>query len=231
GKGRYTDDINRPGQAYLTFLYSPHARAKINGIDTSKAKAAPGVLAVYVAADIAADGVGGPICGWTVTQKNGEPHKSPAVGALASDRVNHVGENVAAVVAQTLAQAKDAAELIEVDYEPQTPLMKMTDALAGGAAQLHDDVPGNLCYDWEIGDTAATEAAFAGAHHVGFTKDWKYGFVQNAFLNLKGMDDGSIKVVDLETEKVVASVDTLKNMGFNPNCIVLLPRWNHLAGH
>ncbi len=71
----------------------------------------------------------------------------------------------------------------------------------------------------------------AGAHHVAFTKDWKYGFVQNAFINLKGMDDGSIKVVDLKSEKVVASVDTLKNMGFNPNCIVLLPQWNHLAGH
>ncbi len=71
----------------------------------------------------------------------------------------------------------------------------------------------------------------AGAHHVGFTKDWKYGFVQNAFINLKGMDDGSIKVVDLKSEKVVASFDTLKNKGFNPNCIVLLPRWNHLAGH
>ena len=71
----------------------------------------------------------------------------------------------------------------------------------------------------------------AGAHHVGFTKDWKYGFVQNAFINLKGMDDGSITVVDLKSEKVIASVDTLKNMGFNPNSIVLLPKWNHLAGH
>jgi DNA-binding beta-propeller fold protein YncE len=70
-----------------------------------------------------------------------------------------------------------------------------------------------------------------GAHHVGFTKDWKYGFVQNAFINLKGMDDGSIKVVDLKSQKVVASVDTLKNKGLNPNSIVLLPRWNHLAGH
>ncbi|NQV44408.1 MAG: YncE family protein [Rhodospirillales bacterium] len=71
----------------------------------------------------------------------------------------------------------------------------------------------------------------AGAHHVGFTKDWKYGFVQNAFINLKGMDDGSISVVDLESETVVASFDTLKNRGFNPNCIVLLPKWNDLAGH
>jgi hypothetical protein len=71
----------------------------------------------------------------------------------------------------------------------------------------------------------------AGAHHVGFTKDWKYGFVQNAFVNLKGMDDGSIKVIDLESEKVIASVDTLKNKGLNPNSIVLLPKWNDLAGH
>ena len=166
GKGRYVDDINRPGQAYITYLYSPHARAKINGIDTAAAKAAPGVIGVYVAADIAADGVGGPICGWVVTQKNGEPHTSPAVSALASDRVNHVGENVAAVVAETLSQALDAVHLIDVDYTHQTPLMKMTDALAEGADQLHDDVPGNLCFDWEIGDKAATEAAFANAHHI-----------------------------------------------------------------
>ena len=166
GKGRYTDDINRPGQAYIVFLHSPHGRAKINGIDTSKAQAAPGVLGVFTAANLAADGVGGPICGWVVTQKNGEPHKSPAVPALASDRVNHVGEQVAAVVAETLAQAKDALELIEVDYEAQPAVMKMTEALAEGAPQLHDDVPGNLCFDWEIGDKAATEAAFANAHHV-----------------------------------------------------------------
>ncbi len=166
GKGRYTDDINRPGQAYAYFLRSPHARAKINGIDTGKAKAAPGVVGVFTVADLETDGIGGPICGWVVTQKNGEPHKSPAVGPLASDRVNYVGENVAVVVAETLAQAKDAAELIEVDYEARTPVLKMADALAEGAPQLHDDVPGNLCFDWEIGDKAATEAAFASAAHV-----------------------------------------------------------------
>ena len=166
GKGRYTDDINRPGQAYIYFLLSPHARAKINGIDTAAAQKAPGVLGVFTAADLAADGVGGPICGWVVTQKNGKPHTSPKVGALASDRVNHVGEHVAAVVAETLAQAKDAAELIEVDYDPQPAVTRMPDALASGAPQLHDDVPGNLCFDWEIGDKAATDAAFAKAHHV-----------------------------------------------------------------
>jgi carbon-monoxide dehydrogenase large subunit len=166
GKGRYTDDINRRGQAYIYFLLSPHARAKINGIDTAAAQKAPGVLGVFTAADLAADGVGGPICGWVVTQKNGKPHTSPKVGALASDRVNHVGEHVAAVVAETLAQAKDAAELIEVDYDPQPAVTRMPDALASAAPQLHDDVPGNLCFDWEIGDKAATDAAFAKAHHV-----------------------------------------------------------------
>jgi carbon-monoxide dehydrogenase large subunit len=166
GKGRYTDDLNRPGQAYAYFLLSPHARAKIKGIDTSAAQQAPGVVGVFTAADLAADGIGGPICGWVVTQKNGEPHKSPAVSALASDRVNYVGEQVAVVVAETLAQAKDAAELIEVNYQPQPALTKMKDALAKGAPQLHDDVPGNLCFDWEIGDKAATEAAFKNAHHV-----------------------------------------------------------------
>jgi carbon-monoxide dehydrogenase large subunit len=166
GKGRYTDDINRPGQAYACFLHSPHAHAKINGIDISKAEAAPGVVGVFVAADLAADGVGGPICGWVVTQKNGEPHKSPAVSALASDRVTYVGEQVAIVVAETLAQAKDASELIEVDYQDLPAITKMTEALAEGALQLHDDVPGNLCFDWEIGDKAATEEAFAKAHHI-----------------------------------------------------------------
>ena len=166
GKGRYIDDLNRPGQAYAYFLHSPVAHAKINGIDTSNAKAAPGVIGVFTAADLAADGVGGPICGWVVTQKNGEPHKSPAVPALAADRVTFVGEQLAVVVAETLAQAKDAAELIEVDYEDLPVLTKMTDALADGAHQLHPDVPGNLCFDWEIGDKAATDEAFAKAHHV-----------------------------------------------------------------
>ena len=166
GKGRYTDDIDRPGQAHACFLLSPHAHAKINGIDTSKAEAAPGVVGVFTAADLIADGVGGPICGWVVTQKNGEPHTSPAVPALASDRVTYVGEQVAIVVAETLAQAKDASELIEVDYQDLPAITKMTEALAEGALQLHDDVPGNLCFDWEIGDKAATDEAFAKAHHI-----------------------------------------------------------------
>ena len=114
---------------------------------------------------------------------------------------------------------------LEIYYGPKSERMYVTTANPG---------------DFHIFDIATDRAkpkllktirTAAGAHHVGFTKDWKYGFVQNAFLNLKGMDDGSITVVDLQSEKVVASVDTLKNLGFNPNSIVLLPKWNHLAGH
>ena len=166
GNGRYVDDINRPGQAYIYFLRSPHARAGVRSIDTEAANQAPGVLGVFTAADLEADGIGGPICGWVVTQKNGQPHTTPKQGPLASDRVNYVGDHVAAVVAESLAQAKDAAELIEVDYEIQTPVITLAEALADGAPQLHDDAPGNLCFDWEVGDKAATDAAFATAHHV-----------------------------------------------------------------
>ena len=114
---------------------------------------------------------------------------------------------------------------LEIYFGPKSERMYVTSAKPG---------------DFHIFDIATDPArpkllktikSAAGAHHVGFTRDWKYGFVQNALLNLKDMDDGSIKVVDLEKGEVIASVDTLKNMGFNPNCIVLLPKWNHLAGH
>ena len=166
GKGRYLDDINRPGQAYGTFLRSPHAFAKIKSIDTSAAAAAPGVVAIFTGADLAADGVGGLICGWAITSKDGEPHKAPAHPAIATDTVRHVGDQVAFVIADTLAQAKDAAELIEVDYEELTPVVDAAAAVTAGAPQVHDDVPGNLCYDWELGDQAAVDAAFASASHV-----------------------------------------------------------------
>jgi len=114
---------------------------------------------------------------------------------------------------------------LEIYFGPKSERMYVTTANPG---HLHIfDIAKNPAKP----ELLNTIKSAAGAHHVGFTKDWKYGFVQNALLNLKDMDDGSIKVVDLESGKVVASVDTLKNMGFNPNCIVLLPKWNHLAGH
>ena len=164
GAGNYTDDINRPGQTYAAFLRSPHAHARIRAIDTAAAKAAPGVLAVFTGADI--EGVGGLPCGWTVVGKNGQPHKGPAHPPLALDTVRHVGDQVALVVAETLSQARDAAELIEVDYEELPCVVDIADAFRDGAAQVHADAPGNVCYDWELGDRAQVDAAFAKAHHV-----------------------------------------------------------------
>ncbi len=166
GKGHYTDDINRPGQVYAYFLRSPHAFARIRKIDTDAAKAAPGVIAVYTGADTAAGKVGGLPCGWVVKGKTGEPHKAPAHPPLAVDTVRYVGDHVAVVIAESRAEAKDAAERIVVDYEVLKPVIGVADAIKPGAPQVHSDVPGNICYDWEIGDKAATDAAFAKAAHV-----------------------------------------------------------------
>ena len=166
GKGRYTDDFNRHGQAHAYFLRSPHAHAKIKGIKTDAAKKARGVIAVFTGADLEAAKVGGLICGWRVTQINGEGHVNPKHPVIAVGKVRHVGEMVAMVIAERYEQAKDAAELIEVDYEELTPSVDLVKTFEKNAPLLHDDAPGNLCYEWEVGDKAAADAAFAQAAHV-----------------------------------------------------------------
>ncbi len=166
GAGRYTDDINRPGQTYAYFVRSPHARARINSIDTEAARAAPGVLAVLTGAELAADGIGGLICGWMIHSKDGSEMKAPPHPALATETVSYVGDHVAVVIAETQAQAKDAADLVEVDYTPLPAVVDTAAAAEPGAPQIHDGVPGNICYDWEIGDKAAVDEAFAKARHV-----------------------------------------------------------------
>jgi carbon-monoxide dehydrogenase large subunit len=166
GQGNYTDDINRPGQVYAAMLRSPHAHAAIKGIDTKAAAKAPGVIAVFTAKDLAADGVGGLPCGWQIHSKDGKPMAEPPHPALADGRVRHVGDPVAVVIAETKAQARDAAELIAVDYEELPAVVSMQDALKSGAPQLFEGAPGNLCYDWHIGDKAQADAAFAKAAHV-----------------------------------------------------------------
>ena len=166
GNGHYLDDMVRPGQTYACFVRSPHAHARINGIDIADAASAPGVVAIFTGADLDAGGVGGLICGWGITSKDGEAHKAPPHPVLATGKVRHVGDPVALVIAETLEQAKDAAERVAVDYEELPAVASTADAMAPGSAQIHDDVPNNLCYDWEIGDKAATDAAFANAHHV-----------------------------------------------------------------
>src|SRR5216684_708433 len=117
GKGQYTDDVNRPGQAYIHFLRSPHAHAKIKSIDAKAAQAMPGVLAVLTGAQLAADKIGNLICGWMIHSKDGSPMKMAAHPAIAAGKACYVGDPVAVVIAETLAQARDAAEKIKVDYE------------------------------------------------------------------------------------------------------------------
>jgi len=164
GAGQYTDDVTLPNQTYGYFLRSPHAHANIRAIDTSKAKAAPGVIAVYTAADL--EGVNGLPCGWLITSVDGTPMKEPPHPVLAKGKVRHVGDQVALVIADTQNQAKDAAELIEVDYEVLPAVVDIVDALKPGAPQIHDEAAGNKCYTWAIGDKAAVDAAFAKAAHV-----------------------------------------------------------------
>lgn len=162
GKGTYTDDINRPGQTYAYILRSPHAHAKIKGIDKSAAESAPGVIAVYTGDDMQ---VGSIPCGWGVNNKDGSPMNEPVHPPLAQGKVRYVGDQVAVVIAETYAQAKDAAEKIDVDYEELPAVVNMEQALTSSNL-VHDDAPGNLCYDWEIGDAAAVDEAFAKAAHV-----------------------------------------------------------------
>ncbi len=165
GSGMYTDDVSVPGQLYACFLRSPHAHARIRAIDTAPAKAAPGVVAVYVGADIEGK-INGLPCGWLITDVDGQPMKEPPHPALAQGKVRYVGDPVAMVVAQSLYQAKDAAELINVDYEVLPAVVDPAQARADGAPLLHDGAPRNTCYVWGLGDKAAVETAFSQAAHV-----------------------------------------------------------------
>jgi carbon-monoxide dehydrogenase large subunit len=165
GAGNYTDDIVIPGQTYACFLRSPHAHARIRAIATDAAKAAPGVVAVYTGADIEGKMNGLP-CGWLITDVNGQPMKEPPHPPLAQGKVRYVGDHVAVVIAESLDEAKDAAELIEVDYEVLPAVVDPVSASAAGAPALHEQAPDNTCYVWTIGDKGAVDAAFAQAAHV-----------------------------------------------------------------
>ncbi len=164
GKGNYTDDMNRPNQTHAYILRSPHAYAKIAALDVSAAKAAPGVVAIFTGDDMK---VGSIPCGWQVHSKDGSPMKEPPHPPLAQGFVRHVGDQVAVIIAETYSEAKDAAELIEIDYHPLPAIADAKKALEPGAPPVWPDVaPDNLCFDWHIGDKAATDAAFEKAKWV-----------------------------------------------------------------
>ena len=166
GKGKYTDDIRMENQAYAAFVRSPHAHAKVTGIDASAAEAMDGVVAVLNGHQLTGDGIGNIICGWAITSKDGSPMNMGAWSALATEKVRYVGDAVAVVIADSQAVARLAAEAVEVSYE-ELPAVAFADkALGAGAPEIHDNAPGNLIYDWEIGDASATDAAMAGAAHI-----------------------------------------------------------------
>jgi aerobic carbon-monoxide dehydrogenase large subunit len=166
GKGHYTDDINRPGQTHAYFVRSPHAHARFKPIDTAAAAAMPGVLAVLTGAELAGDKIGNLICGWMIHSKDGSGMKMAPHPALANGKACHVGEPVAVVIAETLAQAKDAAEQVTVDYDVLAAVADPAKAQAAGAPQIHEIAGNNTIYQWSLGDQQATEAAFQSAKHV-----------------------------------------------------------------
>ncbi|PZU85033.1 MAG: carbon monoxide dehydrogenase [Shinella sp.] len=166
GKGRYTDDMFVPGMKYAYFVRSPYAHARVKGVDASAAKSMPGVIDVLDGKQLLADGIGNLICGWMIHSKDGSPMKMGAWRPLAHDTVRYVGDAVAVVVADSAAEARDAAEAVVVDYEELPVVTGATEALKSSAPQLHTEAPGNLIFDWEIGDSAATDRAIASAAHV-----------------------------------------------------------------
>lgn len=166
GVGNYTDDINVFGQTHVHFLRADVAHATINSIDIAAAEAMPGVVKIFTGADF--EPVGGIPCGWQITDRHGEPMQEPKHPIIAHGKIRHVGEIVAAVVAESLTQARDAAEAIELGLTELPAVVNMKDALKGGATKVHDELTSNLCYDWGFVEENkdATDAAIKCAAHV-----------------------------------------------------------------
>ena len=166
GGGQYVDDMNRPHQLYAHMVRSPIPHGKIKKVNTDEAKAVSGVVAVLTGADMAADEIGGLPCGWGVNNKDGSPMVEPGHPPLAADFVRYVGDQVAVVLAETRAVARDAAELVDVEYKELPSVANLEAASADGAPLVWDEAKGNVSFDWEIGDKAATDAAFDVADQV-----------------------------------------------------------------
>jgi len=166
GSGRYVDDIRLHGMTYAHFVRSPHPHAKVKSIDASEALKLPGVVAVLTGQQLVDDKIGNLICGWMIHSKDGTPMKMGAWPAMAPETVRFVGQAVAVVIGETRNQARDGAEAVVVEYEELPAVADIRAAIAPGAPQLHPEAPGNMIYDWHIGDEAATDAAFKGAANV-----------------------------------------------------------------
>jgi len=166
GKGRYTDDFNLPGQAHAWIVRSSHPHGVIRAIDIKAARAMPGVLGIWTGKDLQAAGYAPIRCSLPMKNADGSPLLQTDRMALAIDKVRFVGDPVACVVAETAAQARDAAEAVVVEIDELPSVTKSEDAIKPGAPQLYDHIPNNIALDYHFGDHAATEAAFAKAAHV-----------------------------------------------------------------
>ena len=164
GRGKYTADVNFVNQTYAYFVRSPHARAQIKKVDTSKALKASGVVAVLTGADIANDKIGGLIAGWRIKSEDGSDMKVPAHPALANESVNYVGDHVAVVIAESLDEARAAADLVKVDYKVLKAVVSTKDAM--NSDQIYKDIPKNMCFDWLLGDRAKVKEAFDNADKI-----------------------------------------------------------------
>ncbi len=166
GGGRYTDDVSLPGQTFAAFVRSPYAHAAIRGIDSADAAGQPGVLGVFTVDDLEAEGIGPIPCNAALKSRDGSDYVAPPRPALAKGRARHVGDPVAVVVAETPEAARDAAELVMVDYDDLPSVTGTAEALEAGRPLVWDEAPGNLCFDWEQGEEAAVEAALSKAARV-----------------------------------------------------------------
>jgi carbon-monoxide dehydrogenase large subunit len=166
GEGRYTDDLSLPGQAYAVIVRSRYAHGVIRGIDTAEARAMPGVLGVFTGPDLTAAGIRPMPLGMAIPTRDGSPMRRPACPVLTGDKVRYVGDPVAIVVAETVAEAKDAAEAVVLDIDPLPAVTRASAAASPGAPQLHDEVPDNVAAEFHYGDADKVAAAFAAAAHV-----------------------------------------------------------------
>ena len=203
GKGKYTDDFTLPNQAYAWMVRSSHAHGIIKGIGTVAAKAMPGVLGVWTGADLASSNYNPFTCGLPLKSRDGSPLKQTNRLALATDKVRFVGDPIAFVVAETLAQARDAAEAVELDIEPLPAVTNAAEAAKPGAPLLYDHIPGNVALDYHYGDTAKIDAAFASAAHV-----TKLDIVNNRVAVVAMEPRTALASFDKATERYVLRVPT-----------------------
>jgi len=213
GKGKYTDDMILPQQTYAYIVRSPYAHAKIESIDISAAEQADGVVAVFTGKVFDDAGIAGVPCGWQVDFKNGDTMKEPPHPLVVTDKARHIGDAVAIVIAETKEQAKDAGELVDVDYDVLDAIVNPKSATENGAPLVHDDCPNNICFDWELGNPKEeVDAAMATCTHVTELDFVNQRVIPNAIEPRSAIGD-----YDDSTEKY-----TLYTSSQNPHLIRLL---------